>query len=109
MRTLKTLALLVAFTFSTVLFASTNPKTVNPTSLNKEITKLLENPKFGITEEIEAVAVITLNKYSEIVVLSVDSKNLEVVNFIKKRLNYHKVKSNLNAEKVIVPVRLVKN
>jgi len=109
MRNLKTLALLLAMTFSTAIFANSVPLNEEPKSLNEEITSLLKSPNFEITEEMEAIVTITFNKHNEIVVLSVDSENFEVVNFIKSRLNYHKVISNLDAEKVIVPVRLVQS
>lgn len=107
MRNLKTLALLLAMTFSTAIFANSVPLNEKPTNLNEEITSLLKSPNFEITEEMEAIVTLTFNKHNEIVVLSVDSENLEVVNFIKGRLNYRKVTSHLVAEKVVVPVRLI--
>lgn len=109
MKNLKTLALLFAMTFSMAIFASSAPLTEEPSGLNKEITSLLKSPNFEISEEMQAMVTITFNKHNEIVVLSVDSENDEVVNFIKHRLNYHKVTSTLDAEKVIVPVRLLKS
>ena len=42
MKTIKTLLLMVAITFSTVLFAGTTPKTEDPSSLTKEISELLK-------------------------------------------------------------------
>ncbi len=111
MRTLKTLALLVTLTFSSVLFAGTNPKSENPTSLNEQIGELLKNPQFTIDDDLEAFVTFTFNKNQEIVVLSIDSNNKELKNFITKRLNYHKVTitSKSNVDNYIVPVRLVKN
>jgi len=109
MKNLKTLALLFAMTFSTAIFASSAPSIEEPSNLNKEITSLLKSPNFEISEEMQAMVTITFNKHNEIVVLSVDSENDEVVNFIKHRLNYHKVTSTLDADKVIVPVRLLKS
>ena len=108
MKNLKTLVLLLAMAFSSTIFANSVPLSEKPNSLNEEISSLLRSPNFEISQEMEATVTITFNKHNEIVVLSVDSDNKEVINFIKSRLNYNKVKSSLVAEKVIVPVRLVK-
>ncbi len=110
MKTIKTLLLMVAITFSSVLFAATAPKTEAPSSLNEEIAKLLKNPQFEVEQDVQAIATITINKNNEIVVLSVDTENDEFKNFITNRLNYNKVSSSLvsESEHYIVPVRLTK-
>jgi len=108
MKTFKTLLLLVAITFSAAIYASTEPKTAEPNGLTNEIAKLLKNPKFQVENELQAYVTITFNKHHEIVVLSVDSENDELNNFIKSRLNYSKVSAKVDSEMVnyIIPVRL---
>jgi len=110
MKTIKTLFLMVAITFSTVLFAGNAPKTEDPSSLTKEISELLKNARFEVEQDVEAIVTITFNKYDEIVVLSVETENAEFKNFIKDRLNYSKVSAALinESEHYIVPVRLTK-
>ena len=108
MRTLKTLALLVTLTFSSVLLASTNPKSENPTTLNEEIGKLLNKPQFNIEEDIEVFVKITFNKHDEIVVLSIETDNEELKDYITNRLNYNKITATLDSKikYYIVPIRL---
>ena len=110
MRTIKTLLLIVALTFSSVLVASTNAedKRSESVAITEEIGKLLQNPSFLVDEEITANVRITLNKNNEFVVLSVETKNIYVENFIKSRLNYQKLPVTINnGEKTyIVPVRI---
>ena len=110
MKTIKTLLLMVAITFSTVLFAGTTPKTEEPSNLTKEISELLKNARFEVEQDVEAIVTITFNKYDEIVVLSVETENSEFKKFIKDRLNYSKVSAALinESEHYIVPVRLTK-
>jgi len=110
MKTIKTLLLMVAITFSTVLFAGNAPKTEDPSSLTKEISELLKNARFEVEQDVEAIVTITFNKYDEIVVLSVETENAQFKNFIQDRLNYSKVSVALADENkhYIVPVKLKK-
>ena len=110
MRTIKTLLLLVALTFSSVLVASTNAedKRTKSVAITEEIGKLLQNPSFLVDHEITANVTVTLNKNNEFVVLSVDTDEAYVENYIKSRLNYQELSENLNdgQKKYIVPVRI---
>ena len=110
MRKLKALLLVVTLTFSSVLMASTNP--VNPSTESSKITlkieRFLKNPSFDVDHEMTAKVTLTLNKNNELVVLSVDSDDDKMENFIKSRLNYRKVSGSyetLNG-KFIVPIRV---
>lgn len=110
MKLLKTGLLVVAFAFSSVLFASTNSedKGVKSVQATEEIGKLLKNPGFLVEEDITANVIFTVNKKNEMVVLSVDSKNAAVESFIKQRLNYEDLPVALrNGEKTFkLPVRV---
>ncbi|WP_338356875.1 hypothetical protein [Yeosuana marina] len=111
MKTLKTLVLILAVSFSSMLFANETKPVTKASSLSSTISELLESPKFRIAEDVNALVTITFNKNDEMVVLCVDSESETVVKFIKERLNYKKVNSNLYSEygKFIVPVRLTPN
>jgi flagellar basal body-associated protein FliL len=108
MKQLKILLLAVAFTASGVLFASNEDKKSDSAVITESIGKLLKSPSFLVDKDIIVSVTITLNRNNEIVVLSVDSKELYVENFIKSRLNYKKLPSTFyTKEKTFkVPVRV---
>ena len=110
MRTIKTLLLIVALTFSSVLVASTNTedKRAKSVAITEEIGKLLQNPSFLVDNEITANVTVTLNKNNQFVVLSVDTDEVYVENYIKSRLNYQELPVTLNdGNKIyIIPVRI---
>jgi|GEM_PF-783529 len=108
MRQLKTLLLAVAITASGVLSASNEDKKADSVVITEEIGKLLKDPSFLVDEDIVANVTLTLNKNNEMVVLSVDSNELYVENFIKSRLNYKELPATFSAtEKTFkVPVRV---
>ncbi|SDB20175.1 hypothetical protein SAMN03097699_0069 [Flavobacteriaceae bacterium MAR_2010_188] len=94
MKSIKSLVLVAAIAFSTVLSAST-PKASNPENalLTTEIHQLLSNHEFTFNKKVETDVLLTLNKNDEIVVLSVDNCNDDVKNYIKSKLNYKKLKT----------------
>lgn len=110
MRTIKTVLLVVALTFSSVLVASTNSEDLKADSavITNEIGKLLKNPTFFVEKEIVAQVTLTLNKNNEMVVLSVDSEDAYVANFIKSRINYNELPTTVDSvdKTFIVPVRI---
>lgn len=95
---------------SSSLFATTKPVTKDnaPKVITETVGTLLEKPNFEIDNDITAQVVLMLNKNNEIVVLSVDSKNTVVTDFIKNRLNYKKLPVLLNTknETYVLPVRI---
>lgn len=110
MRTVKTLLLALAVTFTSVISASTekDPKATSKLVAVK-VAKLLKSPKFQLEEEALTFVKFTLNDDNEIVVLSVDSEEYIIDDFIKSRLNYVKldVKIESGAKRTfIIPVRI---
>ncbi len=101
-------ALVVAFTMSTVLSASTNPiKVEKPSSISTQISDLLAKPGFEVDTQVDANVTLMINNDFELVVVSVDTDNEEIANFIKQRLNYKKVE-NTNGQKTFnLPVQIV--
>lgn len=109
--TIKVLMLAVAFTFSTVLSASTEPvptKAELTNAISIEIGKLLKNPKFLVDEDMTAQVKVVINEDNELVVLSVNSENEELESYIKGRLNYKALSVSLRTgqKTFVVPVRL---
>ena len=108
MKTIKMLLLVVAITFSSVLSASTAPRNAETLAITSDVLKRLKNPQFILEQDTRANVTLTVNKNNEIVVLSVDSENKEIVEYIKSRLNYSKISVELydKSKTYIVPVRL---
>jgi len=97
MKKLIIVAVIALFTLN----ASAKEKPVKPSeNLRTDIVQLLgtESP-FTFNENHHSVDVIfTVTSKNEIIVLSADTSNQEMVNFIKNKLNYRKV--NLKEHKV---------
>lgn len=108
MKQLKTLLLAVAITASGVLAASNEDKKADSVVITEEIGKLLKDPSFLVDKDIVADVTLTLNKNNEMVVLSVDSNEQYVENFIKSRLNYKELPATFSSKERTfkVPVRV---
>ena len=113
MKSIKSILLVAAIAFSSVLSANTNPDPVNPSKaeqtkvITKEVGKLLQNPTFLVDHDMYANVTLTINKNNEIVVLSVDTDDSIVEGFIKGRLNYNELPSEMKAGRTyVVPIKL---
>jgi len=109
MKTIKTLLLVVAITFSSVLSASNKPTSTDKSSaISEEIGKLLKDPGFTVDNDVFANVKVFFNEDNEIVVLNVESKDKGVDGFIKSRLNYKSLSKEVNNKNryYIVPVRI---
>ncbi|MGM5469899.1 hypothetical protein ACS386_06445 [Flavobacteriaceae bacterium LMO-SS05] len=108
MKTIKTLLLVAAIAFSSVLSASDNPKNETSDAISQEIGKLLKNPNFSVENDVFAKVKVLFNQDNEIVVLSVDSETKGIDSYIKSRLNYKELSKDVNNKNryYIVPVRI---
>lgn len=113
MKTLKMFVLIAAIAFSSAISASTNltEKAYEPNLISETVSKLLEDPYFQLNEDIVATVKIAINKENEMVVLSVDTKNKKVENYIKGRLNYKKIPKDVigNGQYYTIPVKMLKS
>ena len=109
MRTIKTLLLVVAIAFSSVLSASNKPTKDTSNAISQEIGKLLKNPNFTVEDDVFANVKVLFNEDNEIVVLSVDSETKGIDGYIKSRLNYKELSKDVNNKNryYIVPVRII--
>ena len=74
------------------LFATNTSKLESPEkTIRTEIIELLKSPDFNIEKELNITLTFTFSSEGEIVILNVNSKNPEILNFIRKNLNYHKI------------------
>lgn len=93
MKKLKLLALALVIGTASVFAANGD----NPVEANKkirnQIVNLLEAPEFSVENELNVMLTFTFSSEGEIVILNVDSKNQDVLDYLRKNLNYKKVKS----------------
>lgn len=110
----KLIVLFLGFTLSTtVLFANNdNPIVEAKKQLKTEIVKLLGNNEFPLSAKFARAEVsILLNAKNELVIVSVKSKNSDLENYIKRKLNYKKVQVNfLKKMKVYrMPIKIIQS
>ncbi len=103
-----------ALVLGTVVAIAANPETLTINErLRNEIGRLLDHPNFSVNETtISAKVEFLVNQKGEIVVLMVDTQNEMIRDFIRRRLNYHRVieiSENLKNKKFSIPVTIVKN
>lgn len=115
MKKLKLITLSFALLAGSLAFAS-NVETDTKTEIRNQIISLLNKTEINIeSDQLLANVSFMLNEKSELVIISVRSKNDETTNtvidtYIKKHLNYKKVKVNqLKVGKVYeMPFKIVK-
>ncbi len=93
---MKKLVLTVLVTaFSATMVMASDPIGSPSQKLRQQIIELLETPEFEFESElIQARIAFTLNKEGKIVILTIDSENLLLENYIKGKLNYKKMLLN---------------
>jgi len=87
------LVFLSAVFLVTTSLSATEPEPVSEVSkkLSSQITKLLEDNRISVKEDLTAMVMITINEDNEIVVISVETADENLEQVIKTRLNYEKV------------------
>jgi len=91
MKNLKLWAL--AFVIGTVgVFATTTDLPDVPVKqIGMQISELLTEPDFAIEEDMKVEVVFTFNTEGELIVLKVDSKDKDVLNYVRETLNHKKI------------------
>ncbi|MFZ0488705.1 MAG: hypothetical protein WBV11_04805 [Salegentibacter sp.] len=109
MKSWKFLFLALAIGFSSLVSANnSDPKSGNPDGIARELQSMLNGPDMVIHQDLKAEVAFTVNKDNEVVVLSVDSDNEYVKEFVMKRLNYKKLQTKVDGGLVEynLPVRI---
>lgn len=110
MKTMKFLFLALAIGFSSLASANNGDprKPEEPQSMAEELQSMLKDPDMLIYKDLKADVAFTVNKDNEVVILSVDSDNEYVKDFVMKRLNYKKLQSKVDPGLVEynLPVRI---
>ncbi|PHS53339.1 MAG: hypothetical protein COB01_05215 [Lutibacter sp.] len=91
MRKFKLLALaLVIGTASLFATNGDDPKETNK-KIRTQIVNLLDTPDFVFDKDVTVVLTFTFSSEGEIVILKVDSRDANILNYIRENLNYKKV------------------
>lgn len=100
-----TLALLLG---TAGLFASEIEKNkISNDGIRAEIVQLLKAPDFSLENELNVTLTFTFSSEGELVVLNVDSKDPNVLDYIRKNLNYQKIENSGVRDKVYtMPIKI---
>jgi hypothetical protein len=100
----------LALVIGTASLSATNvDPDVPKDEIRSQIVKLLKSPDFVVYSEITVNITFTFSSEGEIVVLNVDSRNHNVLNFIRKNLNYKKLENPGVRDKLYtMPLKIAK-
>jgi len=82
------------------LFAAEIDNPVPKKVIRDQIVKLLKTADFSIERNMKVDITFTFSSEGEVVVLSVNSKNRKVLNYIRENLNYKKIANPGERDKV---------
>ena len=91
MKNLKLWALAFIIGTAGVFATTTDLPDVPVKQIGMQISELLTEPDFIVKEDMSVNVVFTFNSEGEIIVLKVDSKDEDVLNYIRETLNHKKV------------------
>lgn len=91
MKKFKLMALALAIGTSSLFAFNTNPNTTTTSDIKTNIVELLKAPNFTVEQEISINLKFTFSSEGEIVVLKVDSKDNDILNYIRQNINYKKI------------------
>ena len=89
MKKFKLLAL--SLVIGTASLSATTTEAVSSEEIRTQIVELLQTPDFGIVSEMTVNISFTFSSEGEVVVLGVNSKNRNILNYVRKNLNYKKI------------------
>ena len=108
MKNLKVFALALVITTGS-LFASEIVPDIPVKEIRTQIVDLFHAPEFTLNEELKINIVFTFNSEGKIVVLSVDSKDSDVLDYVRKNLNNKTIDTPGEMNRVFtMPLRLTK-
>ena len=107
MRKFKLLALALVIGTASLFASNIDGPDVPKKELRNQIINLLDSPEFAISNEINVTISFTFSSEGEIVVLNVDSKNRDVLNYVREHLNYKKIKNPGERDKLYtMPIKM---
>ena len=107
MKKFKLLAL--SLVIGTASLFATTVEDVSKDEIRSQIVELLQTPDFGIVSEMTVNISFTFSSEGEVVVLGVDSKNRNILNYVRKNLNYKKIQNPGEKDKLYtMPLKVAK-
>ena len=107
MRKFKLLAL--ALVIGTASLFATTVEDVSKDEIRTQIVELLQTPDFNVNSEMTVNISFTFSSEGEVVVLGVDSKNRNILNYVRKNLNYKKIQNPGERDKLYtMPLKIAK-
>ena len=97
MKTIKSILVALVLVCVTSLTAANQPVDDRDViqKASDEIAEMLKGPSFEVSEKLTAQVSLFVNEENELVVLSVNTSNQELKNYVKARLNYQKLSDGL--------------
>ncbi len=75
------------------LFATNVNPADSKSEMRDQIVKLLNTPSFEVENDVNVKITFTFSSEGEIVVLKVDSKDSDILKYVRKNLNYQKIEN----------------
>jgi len=72
---------------TSTLFANDVISDDSRNKMRSQIIALMDAPNFNINQEMTVIITFTFNSESEIIVLNVDSKDTDILNYVRENLN----------------------
>jgi len=108
MKTVNVLMVAALLTVNTAFATGTEPTAdKKEKTVTEQVATLLDKPEFEVTKELVAQVTLMVNNKYEVVVLSVDTDEEYLADFIKSRLNYEKLSTRTIGSQFTLPVRIV--
>lgn len=96
MKTIHSIALLLTILIlSSFSESNTKISECGNITLDEELQQLLRSPDVAVKKDSKAIVMLTANDRGELVVVSVKTRNKEIDNYVKERLNYQKLCNTL--------------
>jgi hypothetical protein len=93
MKKFKLLALALLIGTAGLFAAELESPDVPKKEIRNQIVQLLKTPRFAVPNDIHVTITFTFSSEGELVVLHVDSKDPDVLKYVRKSLNYKKMQN----------------
>ena len=93
MRKLMLMALALVIGTASIVASNVGDSDATKDEIRDQIVELLKTPSFDVDQEYNVNISFTFSSDGEIVVLSIDSKNRDVLDYIRENLNYKKIQN----------------
>jgi len=88
MKKLMLLALAVVISSASLFASNADDPIEAKKEIRNQIVDLLKTPKFSVEEEMNLTLTFTFSSSGEIVVLDIDSRHRDLLNYVREHLNY---------------------